>query len=253
MVAELRRRMGSTLLALLLLCGSVMATASAAPAYHSLTPTNSAWQTEAVDNSPVTDLGSRGLALDSADRPHIAYGGDHLYYAWNDGTSWYLTTVDPAWNVGQESSLGLDALDHLAWDNGSTGPTASYSWAEPGTYVLTATASNDCSSAQGLFTVTVFCQPVQGVLLQGPQRLVIGQEGTFYAAAQPITSSQPISFTWDNGSSGPSAGYSWPMTGTFTLTVTATNHCGTAQGSWTVEILERWPFSTYLPLVLRHH
>ena len=29
----------------------------------------------------------RSLVLDAHGRPHIAYGDDHLYYAWHDGAS----------------------------------------------------------------------------------------------------------------------------------------------------------------------
>ncbi|HSO26599.1 MAG TPA: hypothetical protein VLS48_00910, partial [Anaerolineales bacterium] len=54
------------------------------------------------------DMSDRSLALDSNNRPHIAYGGDHLYYAWNDGTKWNYTTVDNAFGVGQSASLSID-------------------------------------------------------------------------------------------------------------------------------------------------
>jgi hypothetical protein len=39
---------------------------------------------------------SCSFALDSSDRPHIAYGGDHLYYAYFDGTQWQYEVVDSA-------------------------------------------------------------------------------------------------------------------------------------------------------------
>ena len=54
----------------------------------------------------------RSLRLDAAGHPHIAYGEDHLYYAWHDGTSWQYETVDDSSGVGQHASLALDADGH---------------------------------------------------------------------------------------------------------------------------------------------
>ena len=53
------------------------------------------WTIECVDCPKYFEtLTDRSLRLDSAGHPAIAYGGDHLYYAWNDGSTWHLTTVD---------------------------------------------------------------------------------------------------------------------------------------------------------------
>lgn len=54
-------------------------------------------------------MSSRSLRLDSSKYPHIAYGGDHLYYASYDGSSWKVTTVDNNYNVGMYASLALDS------------------------------------------------------------------------------------------------------------------------------------------------
>lgn len=62
------------------------------------------------------------LALDSAGRPHISYyevASDHvLKYAWYDGSSWHIETVDdnlPTW--GGSTSLVLDSSDrpHISY------------------------------------------------------------------------------------------------------------------------------------------
>lgn len=67
------------------------------------------WQVECVDCprrfGRMTD---RSLHLDHVGRPHIAYGSDHLYYAWHDGTQWHYETVDPAPGMGLAASLALD-------------------------------------------------------------------------------------------------------------------------------------------------
>ena len=43
---------------------------------------------------------------------------------------------------------------------------------------------------------------------------------------------------------------SWTLSGTYTLTVTATNPCGDAVGSFPVEVPEAM-YRIYLPLVMR--
>jgi len=52
----------------------------------------------------------RSLRLDTAGHPHIAYGEDHLYYAWHNGASWHYETVDDSSGVGWCTSLPLDFL-----------------------------------------------------------------------------------------------------------------------------------------------
>lgn len=42
-----------------------------------------------------------------------------------------------------------------AWDNGTIGPAAVYSWTVPGTYPLTVTATNPCGEAAGSTAVEI--------------------------------------------------------------------------------------------------
>jgi hypothetical protein len=51
-------------------------------------PSSFLWYVVSVD-APCTfsDMGPRSLGLDTAGRPHIAYGEQHLYHAWYDGTT----------------------------------------------------------------------------------------------------------------------------------------------------------------------
>lgn len=66
------------------------------------------WAFERPDDPQMFfDLTSRYLRFDGAGRAHIAYGGDHLYYAYFDG-SWHQETVDPAFGVGRYASLAVD-------------------------------------------------------------------------------------------------------------------------------------------------
>lgn len=48
------------------------------------------------------------ILLDDQGYPHVAYGADHLYYAWYDGAKWQNEIVDNAWGVGRHASLSFD-------------------------------------------------------------------------------------------------------------------------------------------------
>jgi hypothetical protein len=69
------------------------------------------WYIQTVGAPPQRWLqapGARMLAADAAGVTHLAYGGDHLYYARNDGPAWRRETVDGADHVGAGASLALD-------------------------------------------------------------------------------------------------------------------------------------------------
>jgi len=85
----------------------------------------------------------------------------------------------------------------------------------------------------------------------GPRALLAGQVGHYAGATLPITTSPPLTLTWDNGTVGAGAAYSWTLPGTYTLTVTATNRCGEGSGSLPVRVWAEWPFRCYLPLIAR--
>jgi hypothetical protein len=127
----------------------------------------------------------------------------------------------------------------LTWDNGTTGAAASYTWAETGRCTLTVTATNACGALTATYPVSVFCQPLLGVKAAGPQTLVVGQEGTYFPQTDPLTASRPLTVTWSNGATGPSAAYSWTMTGTYTVSLAATNACAAApsQDSMAVQVI----------------
>jgi hypothetical protein len=83
-------------------------------------PTEEEWVIEAVDlrKAKEFNLGSdRGLRVDAAGNPHIAYGGASLYYAWYDGVDWHYETADNSVKVGYYASLALDedGNPHIAY------------------------------------------------------------------------------------------------------------------------------------------
>ena len=68
-----------------------------------------AWKIKAVDApKQFSNFYSRAIAVDAGGHPHIAYGGDHLYYAYHDGSKWHRKTLDSSPGVGQYASIALD-------------------------------------------------------------------------------------------------------------------------------------------------
>ena len=80
-----------------------------------LSSSNSNWQIETIDPSAGNVYFGNDLAINSAGLPCVAYydpGGADLVYACRTGGSWQPVTVDSAGDVGQYTSLALDADDH---------------------------------------------------------------------------------------------------------------------------------------------
>ncbi len=69
------------------------------------------WTTETVDaeDKDFTDFYQRAIAIDGFDHPHIAYGGNHLYYAHFSGIEWQYETVDNSQQVGGYASIAIDS------------------------------------------------------------------------------------------------------------------------------------------------
>jgi uncharacterized repeat protein (TIGR01451 family) len=96
-----------------------MVSAGAAPETADLPPdarrvtepvATSAWTLECVDcPKNFNNLQERSLRLDANGHPHIAYGGDYLYYASYDGAAWQVEVVDGEPTVGSGATLALDA------------------------------------------------------------------------------------------------------------------------------------------------
>ncbi len=130
--------LAALLLLALLAAGNAVATSAGAGTFNTLPNAASRWRAEAAERpgavqpgpaaahpSAMTwhiermdapkwfyDMTDRSLRLDAAGHPHIAYGADHLYYAWHDGTTWHLETADASWGVGRYASLALDGSGH---------------------------------------------------------------------------------------------------------------------------------------------
>lgn len=73
------------------------------------------------------------------------------------------------------------------------------------------------------------CVPVTDVIITGPTSGYTDTTYLFDALVYPADASEPITYTWepppDSGQGTPTAAYSWPVTGSYLITVTAEN-CG---------------------------
>ncbi len=87
--------------------------ASASPPREPMRPASApGWQIECVDCPRQFDLMTEhSLQMDSQNRPHIAYGENHLYHAWYDGNAWQYEMADGDPKVGWYASLALDSAD----------------------------------------------------------------------------------------------------------------------------------------------
>jgi hypothetical protein len=69
------------------------------------------------------------------------------------------------------------------------------------------------------------CKSLTGVGVSGPEVLPVGQPADYTAVPIPWSATPPVTVTWDNGTVGLTATYSWPETGWQTIAVTATSRC----------------------------
>jgi uncharacterized protein YejL (UPF0352 family) len=120
-------------------------------AYHDET----GWHVEVVDDEG--DVGwSCSLALGSLGLPHISYFDvldaaynptEDLNYAYYDGSSWHIETVDSEGSAGGSNSLALDLLDrpHIAYSSslGSGQKHLKYAWNDGSAWNIETADSQD--------------------------------------------------------------------------------------------------------------
>ena len=114
------QRLGFTTLCIIIIAVLFLSSqlAWAAPA-ATLLSTRPAWNVARIDDVPgiSSKMGDHAAVYDAAGTLHIAYGGDHLYYARCVGSACTIQTVDPSDYVGPYASLALDSSGnpHIAY------------------------------------------------------------------------------------------------------------------------------------------
>ncbi len=120
----------------------------------------------------------------------------------------------------------------------ASGSSVVYSWATPGTKMITVTVSNCESSVMDTHLVNITVPeptcpvPLTGLSLSGPAQGITDTEYTFTAQPSPSGATKPVTYTWEADEQVTSIGsghviksYTWDTPGTKHITVTVWN-CG---------------------------
>jgi PKD repeat protein len=121
----------------------------------------------------------------------------------------------------------------------SNQPNPMVIWTDPGTYVVTLVSSNSAGSSTATATITVNTVPVAGFTSQ--------TAGTSVVLSN--TSTGASTYLWDFGDGSTSAEasptHNYGTTSSFTVTLTATNECGSTTTTHTVEIMGAPPIASF--------
>ncbi|MHC1729221.1 MAG: Ser-Thr-rich GPI-anchored membrane family protein [Syntrophobacteraceae bacterium] len=111
-------------------------------------PAHGGWKLERVDGPKFFHdyrFSNRSIAL-YASRPHIVYGGDHLYHAWLEDDTWQYEVVDDSGGVGSSAAIAIDPAGkiHVAYRDDQSQPGIKYATNAAGrwnTFVVDSTES----------------------------------------------------------------------------------------------------------------
>ncbi|MDX1613698.1 MAG: PKD domain-containing protein [Candidatus Promineifilaceae bacterium] len=128
-----------------------------------------------------------------------------------------------------------------SWDFGDGqadfGPLVNHTYAAPGTYTATVTASNAVSS-QTAATEVVVIEPVSGLAAGNDSPTLLGAATQFTAT---ISSGGPLTYTWEfgdnNSGTGPNPNHTYASAGIYTATVTAENSASSQTAETMVTVL----------------
>ncbi len=177
------------------------------------------------------------------------------------GFSWAPLTPTVGVTVTMYASLitGTGPLNY-AWDWGDgaigSGNPADHVFAAPGSYIVLLTVSNGCGEATVSHTVVVSaaCAPVdQPAFSWAPLTPTVGVTVTFSGSAQ---GSPPLTYSWAFGDGGMGSGasvtHTFAAAGTYVVTMTVVNGCGSAELVQQV-VVQALPeeYDIYLPVVVK--
>ncbi len=150
-----------------------------------------------------------------------------------------------------------------AWEfsDGGTGvgQDVTHVFAEPGTYVVTMTVSNECGTDVAVRAVVVeaACEPPSGASFTwSPTTPAVGQMVTFSGSA---AGDLPMAYDWDLGDgtlvSGQVVTHTYVATGTYDVRLHVTNACGEDDVTLPVTVVElpQERFYLYLPIIFKNY
>ncbi|MDI7278254.1 MAG: PKD domain-containing protein, partial [Anaerolineae bacterium] len=189
---------------------------------------------------------------------HSAVAGNRVTLGWLGSTDDHTAAASLTYNLQVGTAPGRsDVLPPLAdvgtgWrrlpglGNANHGlsallelPAGTYHWSVQA--VDSAFVGGPFAAARS-FTI---CAPPEAVALEGPTGGMAGEQHVFTATVSPASATTPITYTWEaNGvvtmTSGISATASltWPLPGTYPITVTAANACGVVSATRAITLCQ---------------
>jgi hypothetical protein len=171
-----------------------------------------------------------------------------------------ITTTLPITYFWQ--ATGQSPVTHTG---GDLDDTVTFNWNTPGTKTITVTATNAIGTATNTYNVTISYTPPASVGIAGPTTGITQTDYTFTAAANPITTTLPITYVWQATGQAPvthtggglsdTVNFAWNVTGTQAITVTATNIAGTATDTHAMTINDALPSPgtlIFLPTIIKN-
>lgn len=128
-----------------------------------------------------------------------------------------------------------DATSHMTH-------TADYAWGESGTKTITVTATNASGTIvtdTHIITIEAPMTAPTSVQIDGASTGDIGTPYTFTATVAPDDATQPLAYVWEptpDGTGANTASYTWNESGTYDITVVASNEAGTVTATHTITI-----------------
>jgi len=128
-------------------------------------------------------------------------------------------------------------------DSGQGTANASYQWANNGSYTISVTSSNVSGTASTSHTIIITDgpTPLSGVMITGPMSGTINTLYNYSAITTPISATQPVTYIWsptpNSGQGTANASYQWAISGTYIISVTASNLSGAVFNTYAITIL----------------
>jgi len=147
-------------------------------------------------------------------------------------------------------------------NTGGLSDVITFTWSTTGSQTITVTAMNAGGMVSDTHATAIVTTPTPtpptGVTISGPPTGLVQVGYPFTATVSPVTATLPITDIWQATGQSPvtntsglsdTVTFTWSVTGSQTITVTAMNAGGAAVGSHFITIIPG--YKIYLPLILR--